>query len=158
MNTIEKTKTAFRKVHALVWFAAGLLLFAGLLLLFLGSKSGPTVAGFVRLDNDELLTEGTIRFVPIEGTDGPDSGADIKNGYYRIEKGLRVGKYRVEIQATKELRRPVINPVIPSEMFQAEVPAIAPEYNVKSGLIVEVLPGANKDVDFDVKGTGKHSQ
>jgi hypothetical protein len=141
-------------VPTLVWFAAGLLLFAGLLLLFAGSKSGPTVAGEVRLDN-ELLTEGTIRFVPIEGTDGPDSGADIKKGSYRIEKDLRVGKYRVEILATKVVPRWVVNEVVPSELLKAERPAIAPEYNVKSRLIVEVRPGANP-FDFEVKGTGKH--
>lgn len=156
MNTIEKTKTAFLKVPTLVWFAAGLLLFAALLLLFAGSKSGPTVAGFVRwLDNEELLTEGTIRFVPIEGTDGPDSGADIKKGSYKIEKDLRVGKYRVEIYATNELRRWVVNPGIPSELVRAEGPAIAPEYNVESELIREVRPGANT-FDFKVEGTGKH--
>lgn len=154
MNTIEKSKTALRKVPTLVWFAAGLLLFAGLLLLFAGSKSGPTVAGFVRLD-EEPLTEGTIRFVPTEGTDGPDSGAAIKKGDYRIEKGLRVGKYRVEIRAKKVLPRPESNPVMPSDTIPAEAPAIAPEYNVKSRLIVEVHPGANK-FNFEVKGTGKH--
>src|SRR5437879_2240436 len=102
MNNIEKIRAAFRKAPILGWFAVGLLLLAGLLLLSAGFRSGPTVTGIVRLDG-QPLPKGWIRFVPDEGTTGPDGGAAIRQGKYSIPKGLMVGKYNVEIKGMRIL-------------------------------------------------------
>ena len=47
------------------------------------------------------LEKGQIRFVPIEETKGPASGADIVNGQYTVTNrgGVPFGKHRVEIRA-----------------------------------------------------------
>ena len=86
--------------------AAGLLLLAGC------SKPKPTVTGVVRLDG-ELLPTGWIKFVPIADTPGPDAGAEIEEGQYQIEKGLREGVYRVEIRATRRMAKWVPDPAGP---------------------------------------------
>jgi hypothetical protein len=62
--------------------------------------SEPSVSGTIRLDGQPLLG-GSIDFYPEEGTKGPNAGAAIENGEYRISKGLTVGKYRVAIQSTR---------------------------------------------------------
>src|SRR5262245_39504348 len=100
MNLMAKIRTAFRKAPIPCWFAAGLLVLAGLLLLAGGLKSGPSVRGKVLLDG-EPLPRGSIRFVPVKGTTGSDAGSAIHQGEYRIEKDLAGGKYRVEIQSTR---------------------------------------------------------
>jgi hypothetical protein len=73
MSTIKKIRTAFRKVPLLGWFAAGLLLLSGILLLAWGLKSDPTVTGIIRLDG-QPLSKGSVRFVPAKGTHGSDGG------------------------------------------------------------------------------------
>jgi hypothetical protein len=149
MNTIEKTRTIFRKRPILGWLAAGVLLLSALLLLYAVLKSGPTVTGTVRVDGEPLST-GSIRFVPVDGT-GSDAGANIREGKYRISKGLAVGKYKVEIQSTlpvpgKWMRDPVFGTLIPAEekfVFAEPEP-----------IIREVGPGRNP-LDFDLKEARK---
>jgi hypothetical protein len=128
------------------WLAASVVLCFGC------AKSGPTVTGTVRLDG-ALLPTGSIRFIPIENTPGPDAGAAINEGNYKIEKGLAVGKYRVEIQSfrpRKDGTKPR-DPLIPPDADEKEA-AVAREYNLESKLTREVIPGPNT-FDFDVKGT-----
>ena len=60
-----------------------------------------------------------------------------------------MGKYRVEITGTRRIAKKVISSVMPSDMVNAEVAAIPPEYNVKSRLIREVGPGPNT-IDFNL--------
>jgi hypothetical protein len=101
MSIIEKTRTTIRRLPRWAWLAgSGVLLLSGAVLLFIGLRSDPAVMGFVRLDEQPLPT-GSIRFVPLGGK-GPDAGASIREGKYRIEKGLIVGKYKVEIRGTRE--------------------------------------------------------
>lgn len=47
------------------------------------------------------MEKGQIRFVPIEGTKGPTSGADIVDGKYTVVNrgGVPFGTHRVEIRA-----------------------------------------------------------
>ena len=54
-------------------------------LLWLAGCSGneAEVSGTVRLDG-ELIQEGSINFIPVEGTKGPGVGAVIKDGKYHI--------------------------------------------------------------------------
>src|SRR5262249_16927788 len=81
---------------ALVVFLAGALVVSGC------SKNEPTVTGTVLL-NGQPLPKGSIRFIPIPPTTGSDAGAAIQEGTgtYRIEKGLTVGKYKVEIRGIR---------------------------------------------------------
>ena len=133
-----------------VWLAAGGLLVlacVGLALWFL-RESEPTVTGTVRLDG-QVLPKGSIALGPIDGTPGPGGGGGINNeGKYEITRGLRPGKYRVEIRSTRTLQRKVLNPTIPSELVYEEVSVIPEQYNTKSSLIREVSPGSNV-LDFD---------
>jgi hypothetical protein len=137
-----------------VWLAGGGLLVLGCVALafwFL-RESEPTVTGTVWLDNEPLPT-GSIAWIPIEGTPGPGGGAGINNeGKYEIKRGLRPGRYRVEIRSTRTLPgHQVLNPTIPTELVDEEVSVIPEQYNTRSSLIREVAPGSNV-VHFDLTG------
>jgi hypothetical protein len=123
---------------------------AGCFLLFSGcGKPGPSVIGTVLLDGDPLPS-GRIRFVPVEGTRGPDAGAVIEEGKYSVGKGLTVGKYRVEIHGVKESTvRKERDPIIPVHLIPAAMEAVPTAYNAKSQLIRAVEAGANT-LDFDL--------
>ena len=136
-----------------VWLATGGLLVLGCvaLVVWFLREAEPTVTGTVRLDS-EPLPRGSIAWIPIEGTPGPGGGGEINNeGKYEIKRGLRPGKYRVEIRSTRTLPRKVLNPTIPSELVDEEVSVIPEQYNTNSSLIREVRPGSNV-FDFDLKG------
>jgi len=114
-------------------------------------KAEPTVTGTVRLDN-ELLTTGSIAWIPIEGTPGPGGGGGIDSGgKYEIKGGLRPGRYRVEIRSTRTLSRKIRNPTVPADMVYEEVSVVPEEYNTSSSLIRDVGPGSNV-WDFDLQG------
>ena len=130
--------------------ARTLCCFAGCFLLFSGcGKPGPSVVGTVLLDGDPLPS-GRIRFVPVEGTRGPDAGAVIEEGKYSVDKGLTLGKYRVEIHGVKESTlRKERDPILPVYLIPAAIEAVPPAYNVKSQLLRAVEAGANT-LDFDL--------
>ena len=134
--------------RALGGLAACSLLIAGWLI-WGWLKAGPSVSGTVRLDG-EPLASGSIRFVPVDNTPGPDVGAVIDEGEYRVDKGLAVGTYRVEIQGTEKVPRKIRIPIMPVYFIEDEVAAVPPEYNTKSGLVCMIKPGANS-YDFDLK-------
>lgn len=132
------------KARTICWLGAGLLLLFGC------GKSEPSVVGTVFLDGDPLPS-GRIRFVPVEGTPGPDAGAVIEEGEYSVTRGLTAGQYRVEIHGNKEsILRKERDPLTPTLLIPAEDEAIPPEYNVKSQLIRTVQAGSNT-LDFDLK-------
>ena len=134
------------------WLAAGLvILAAGLVILFGYSRTAPSVTGEVSL-NGEPLESGSIRFVPLDPHLGPDAGAMIEDGQYKIDKGLRVGKYRVEIRCPKPTiaKKTFIDPVSNVQVPKEEE-AVLPEYNQKSRLSVSVAAGANT-INFEVEG------
>ena len=141
-----------------VWLAAGGLLVLGCvaLVVWFLRESEPSVTGTVRLDN-EPLTTGSIAWIPIEGTPGPGGGGGISTeGKYEIKRGLRPGKYRVEIRSTRTLPgRKVLNPTIPSELVDEEVSVIPDRYNTRSELIREVGRGS-KVFNFDLEGVAAH--
>jgi hypothetical protein len=140
MSTIEKRKTARRKLPIRGWLAAGSLLLSGLPLLFLGcSQSESSISGTVRLDG-QPLPEGWIRFIPHEGTSGPDGGAPIRQGKYSIPKGLVVGRYKIEIQGMrmipgKKSRDPLFGGLVDAEEaikfaeFKNQIRAVGPGHN-----------------------------
>jgi hypothetical protein len=141
-----------------VWSAAGGLLVLGCvaLVVWLRWESEPAVTGTVTLDNKPLTT-GSIAWIPIEGTQGPGGGGGINNdGKYEINRGLRPGKYRIEIRSTITINRKVRNPTIPSEFIDEEVSVIPEQYNTKSNLIREIGPGSNV-FNFDLQGAAPPS-
>jgi hypothetical protein len=137
-----------------VWLATGGLLVLGGVAVAVGflREAEPTVTGTVRLDN-EPLRKGSIAWIPIEGTPGPGGGGEINNeGKYEIKRGLRPGRYRVEIRSTRTLPgRRVMNPTVPADVVDEEVSVIPGRYNSSGGLIREVGPGSNV-WDFDLAG------
>jgi hypothetical protein len=145
------------RVARWVWLAVGGLLVVGCVALALWFLPGsePTVTGTVRLDG-HLLTTGSIALEPIDGTPGPGGGGGItKEGKYEIKRGLRPGRYRVQIRSTRTLPRKVLNPTIPSELVDEEVSVIPERYNARSSLVREVSPGSNV-LNFDLKGVAAH--
>jgi hypothetical protein len=140
--------------------AAGLLLASALLLASGCSKAGPTVTGTVLVDG-KPLEKGSITFVPIDDKAevasgrGPGGGGTIKRGKYQVDKGLTPGKYRVEIQGTRKGSGKIPNPLAPGDQVHEEVAVVPPEYNKKSILIREILPGSNPPIDFDLEGIKK---
>jgi hypothetical protein len=150
MKTVAKTPAPLRKASLLALFAACLLLLCVLLLVAAGVRSGPTVTGVVRLDG-ELVPTGWIKFVPIAGTPGPDAGAAIEEGQYQIDKNLREGEYRVEIQATQTMPQTVFDPAGPGARVHNQKLLVPPEFNQNSKLIERVNAGSNH-INFEVKG------
>jgi hypothetical protein len=156
MNTIEKLRIAFRERPFLGSFGIGLLLLSGLVLFFAGCSPRPTVTGLVKVDG-EPLARGSIEFVPVDDKGaiaadrGTGGGATIKEGTYLLEKGLTVGRYRVEIQGIRATARKVLNPLLPAEYIQEEVAVVPPKFNEQSTLFREVSVGSNQ-IDFDLEG------
>ena len=64
--------------------------------------------GTVTLDKAPLA-EGSIRFLPQSGTNGPASGGKIKKGHFLIDRdrGAFPGTFRVEIRATRKTGKKV---------------------------------------------------
>lgn len=69
-----------------------------------GADEGPqraSVSGAIFVAG-RPLESGTVRFVPIDGTEGPMATGPIIGGYYDLneQNGPVAGKHRVEIEAT----------------------------------------------------------
>jgi hypothetical protein len=117
-----------------------------------GGNDLAEVSGAVAIDG-QPVTEGSIQFIPIEGTTGPGAGAPIENGRYHIprQKGVAVGKNRVELRAFKKTGRKVQDPTgLPGTLTEERVPAFPKEYNDSSTVVREVQAGSNT-IDFLVQ-------
>lgn len=126
-------------------------LVAGLLALTGCSGQRADVSGSVRLDG-QPVDEGSIQFIPVEGTAGPGAGGIIKDGRYHItrDKGVTAGKNRVELRAFRKSGRKVQDPTgLPGVKAEERVQAFPPEYNDRSTVVKEVRSGSNT-IDFDV--------
>jgi hypothetical protein len=103
------------------------------------------ISGEVRLDGMPLQ-QGSILFTPIDGTKGVVTGGPIENGRYQISgaSGPVLGKNRVEIRALRKSGKMVQKALAPQgDMVEGFEEAIAPRFNSKSTLEVEVARGAN---------------
>jgi hypothetical protein len=115
------------------------------------------IEGAVTLDG-QPVDNGSILFVPIEGTKSPTAGAVIAAGRYQIprNKGPMAGVFRIEITAPRKTGKTIparsipLTPMdIPVEggAIAEEVEAVPAHYNKKSTLRQELKTGANI-VDF----------
>jgi hypothetical protein len=118
------------------------------------ADSGPElaeVAGSVQLDG-RPLEEGSIQFIPVEGTKGPGAGGIVANGKYRIAraKGVTVGRNRVELRGFRTTGRKVQDPTgPPGALAEERVQAFPAEYNDRSTVVKDIQAGSNT-IDFDV--------
>jgi hypothetical protein len=129
-----------------VWLAVGFPLLAGC------SGQRADVSGTVQLDG-QPVDEGAIQFIPVEGTTGPSAGGIIKDGRYHItgDRGVTVGKNRVELRAFRNTGRKVQDPTgLPGVKTDERVQAFPPEYNDRSTVVKEVHTGSNT-IDFAVR-------
>jgi len=110
------------------------------------------VSGTVKLDG-QLIEEGSIQFIPVEGNTGAGSGDVIKDGKYHIarERGVAVGKNRVEFRAFKESKRMVQDPTgKPGTKTFERLPAFPPTFNDASTIIRDIQSGSQV-IDFDFR-------
>jgi hypothetical protein len=132
------------------------------ILCFLGcADSGPPraeVSGTVLLDG-RPIEEGSIHFIPVQGTRGPGAGEIIRDGKYHIprKEGVTVGTNRVELRAFKNAGTKIQDPTAPPGVrTEARVQAFPPEFNDRSTVVKEIRAGSNTiDFDVDTKGKGK---
>ncbi len=111
------------------------------------------IGGQVTLDG-QPLAQGSILFVPIEGTSGTATGGDIREGKYHIAsaKGPAVGWNRVEITAVRPSGKQAPDPMgPPGRTREMYVSAVAARFNTDSTLKFEVQAGDNT-ANFDVAG------
>ena len=132
-----------------------------ILCLFGCADSGPPtaeVSGTVQLDG-RPIEEGSIQFIPVEGSRGPSAGGVIQDGKYHIprKKGVTVGTNRVELRAFKNAGTKIQDPTAPPGVrTEARVQAFPPEFNDRSTVVKEIRAGSNTiDFDVDTKGKGK---
>jgi hypothetical protein len=102
------------------------------------------------------LDEGVIEFHPLDPTPGrpvTKSGALIKDGNYVIPKaqGLVPGRYRVVITAgDKKVPEPGDRPPGPSGRGLTSKERIPPDFNVRSGQVIEVKNEGPNRFDYAI--------
>jgi len=104
------------------------------------------VAGTVQYAS-QPLQEGEIRFVPLDGTIGPLTIAQIIDGKYiaNNHEGVPVGRHRVEI------RRYDFTDRVPGPGSPPPKQLLPAKYNDKSELVLSVDAGVHDQVaDFDL--------
>lgn len=122
------------------------------LLAMLGCGHGGRVPleGTVSLDG-RPLKDGTIQFRPLAGTNGPTAGAQIVDGKFVIpvQGSPFVGKFSIEITATRLTGRKVPNP-IGSGMVDECKQFLPSRYNSESQLQAEVTANGPNHFDFAI--------
>lgn len=97
----------------------------------------------------EPVADGTVLFVPCDGTNGPSMAVRIANGQYRADGqgGLPVGSYRVKILGYRDnpggRQTTVPAPQLgASEHANARQQYLPDKYNVKTQLKTKIEAGA----------------
>ena len=132
-------------IALLFWLAGALIAGCG--------GSGPQrheVSGSVTFAG-EKIPEGSIAFVPIEGTKGPKVGANIQQGRYHIDRsgGPLAGRHRVEIVSVRKTGRQL---KVGQEIIDEMMNFIPAKYSGEtSELVVDIQPGGKNVFDFDLK-------
>ena len=116
-----------------------------------GDSSGrQSLEGTVTLDGAPL-TMGHITFVPQSGTKGPIAGGKITEGQFFVSSagGTFVGKFRVNITATRKTGRTVVTPMFGKEEEIDETEQFfPPRYNRQSELTAEVTADGRNRFQF----------
>jgi len=129
-------------------------LFVGCVLLVGCSKSvgleRVIVSGKVTYQG-QPVNQGSIRFVPVQGSKGPASAATIEHGTYEVKAsgGVPIGTHRVEIQATRPTGEP--KPDHLNYLDNVKEPVgqyLPPKYNTNSELTLNVETGRRMNYDF----------
>jgi hypothetical protein len=111
------------------------------------------VTGMVTFDGKALET-GTIQFSPMQGSEGPVAGAEIKNGKFivkDVEQGLRKnGSYSVSIISNVPSGIMVANPASPTGESEFLENIIPERYNYNSELKVTISPEEANDLLFEL--------
>lgn len=112
------------------------------------------VHGAVWVDG-KPLESGSIRFVPTDGTKGPEAAAQIENGFYElpIQEGPVVGTVRVEIRDIVDPGFDLDDPEQFTEHGKDRLPGpkIPPEYNVRSRIVRTVSADETNKLDFEIE-------
>jgi hypothetical protein len=112
-----------------------------------GGPDGPeraAVQGTVTFDG-EPVPEGTIKFIPTEGTTGPTSGGRIEDGKFHITEdvGPVIGRQLVAITGQRFTGRKVDAMPPLKIMWDERVPLVPPKFSKNPQLVVEVTSGTN---------------
>ena len=128
----------------------------GIALLCVGcSDAGPRraeVSGHISL-NGQAIAKGVIRFLPIEGTIGPETGGIITDGKYEISRrrGPIVGMSRIELRASEKTGRKIQDPTGRPGVLTDEFAELFPDnFNADSTLVREIKDGPNI-LNFDIE-------
>jgi hypothetical protein len=128
-----------------------------------GGSSGVAVSGKVTF-NGKPVKEGSISFIPVEGTNGPTAGTSISDGSFSIgrEGGPVPGKYRVEINSYEDIR-PATDKELAGALFgrsaesfkdapkqMARKNVVPPRYNETSELTATIPTAASFEVNYSL--------
>ncbi len=105
-----------------------------------GGPSHMRVWGEVAL-NGQPVQEGTIEFTPIDGTPGPSTGGNIKQGQYEVPAHvgpLADGTYAVAIRSMVKSGKTGPHPLNPGERVELLENIIPPAYHRQTTLKVHI--------------------
>ena len=144
--TLRFFHSAFRNPHSALFLLALLAGCGG------DSADRARVYGTVTFDSVPI-EEGSITFIPADGTRGPTSGGEIKVGRYDISqtKGPMIGTSRVEIRGSRNTGKQIQSPL--GGMIDERIDIVPPIYHEQSTLKRQIQPGDNQ-LDFDLKTGG----
>ena len=126
-----------------------------------GTGNGVAVTGKVLFDG-KPVKDGTITFIPVEGTNGPTAGTNVTDGSFSIPRdgGPVPGKYRVEVSSYEDVKpasdkemagalfgRPTESFAgAPKQMIRTNV--VPPRYNKSSELTATIPDVSSHEVSF----------
>jgi hypothetical protein len=137
------------------------LLAVGLLCTTVGCSDGKVrVQGAVTFDG-RPIERGTISFDPADGQ-GPNTGGEIADGSYDLsgKAGATPGKKIVRIQAYRSTGRKVeAGPPAPPGTLVDQIEEYIPvQYNAKTTLTADLVPGKVNELDFNLLPSKKSSR
>lgn len=130
----------------------------GALLVGLVGCGGPTdkivVSGEVTF-NGKPIDDGVIRFRPVDGTEGPVTGAMIVNGMYKVKNkgGVTTGTNRVEIEGYRPTQGGKKMPEMPGMDPNPRDQYVPKKFNTESELRITIESGRGRVAkNFDLAG------
>jgi hypothetical protein len=137
------------------WCDSRILLLIGLALLLgcgRGSQIQRAIVSGKVLYQGQPIADGSILFVPAKGTEGPQAGAQITDGAYRVTAGggVPVGTHRVEVQAYRLVPNARSRPTAPEDRMGKQQ-YLPEQYNNKSTLDATIDGPGEQTRDFDLK-------